>query len=313
MSETIRGLARSCRAFINMKCLHQFDIRGGDIETLKHVPVFIIGAPRCGSTLLSQVLVQSLNVGYFSNLHAQFYGSPSALERVIQTTGRDVAFDFTSEHGRTNGWFAPSENGEYWYRFFRRSPPYVAADDIQPPLGRAFRRSMQRFVNACDRPMVFKNLYVALRLQVLQRYLPEAKYIVLHRDLFDNAASILRARKTHHDTYDRWWSVETPNHTELLTKAPAEQVVSQIEAVYSLIDAAEVDSDDPSDSFLHLNYQNLCDDPKAVIQEVSDFISNCTIRTNGLKHLPDRFVVARNFDHKVGVFGQLYRHIHGKF
>ena len=306
-----RSLARSCRAFVNTKCLHPFDIRGSDQEPLAHQPVFIVGAPRCGSTLLSQVLVQTLDVGYFTNLHAQFYGSPAMIQQIIQQTRHRVDFDFNSEHGKTRGWFAPSENGEYWYRFFRRSPAYVGANDIDPRMGRAFRRSIQRFTNVCGRPIILKNLYAALRLEVLQTYLPEAKYIVLHRDFFDNAASILRARKKHHNTYDRWWSVEIPNHTKLLKNHPIEQVVSQIDKIYALIDSAQKDSGDPSKSFLHLNYKDLCDDPKATVQRVNEFIPNCNLRMDNLKRLPDRFTIARNVDHEAGIFDQLFHRIHG--
>ena len=57
-------------------------------------------------------------------------------------------------------------NGEYWYRFFRRSPAYIGTDDVDPSMGMAFRRSMHKFASACDRPIILKNLYVSLRLEV---------------------------------------------------------------------------------------------------------------------------------------------------
>ena len=75
--------------------------------------------------------------------------------------------------------------------------------------GRAFSASMRRFVTASNKPVIIKNLYAALRLEVIEHFLPEARYIVIHRDLRDNAASLLNSRASHFGTYDRWWSVET--------------------------------------------------------------------------------------------------------
>ena len=52
-------------------------------EKLEYPPIFIIGAPRSGSTLLYQVLTDYFEVGYISNLHAHFFGSPACLERLL--------------------------------------------------------------------------------------------------------------------------------------------------------------------------------------------------------------------------------------
>ena len=50
--------------------------RVGELGINKYPPIFIIGAPRSGTTLLYKVLIEKLNFGYMSNFNAQFYSIP---------------------------------------------------------------------------------------------------------------------------------------------------------------------------------------------------------------------------------------------
>jgi len=38
-------------------------------QALAHSPLFIVGPPRCGSTLLYQVLTEAFDLAYVSNVH----------------------------------------------------------------------------------------------------------------------------------------------------------------------------------------------------------------------------------------------------
>lgn len=292
MPSALRIVGRACRDVLNNKCLDPIDRRGDHSQPFSHPPIFILGAPRSGSTLLSQILIQSLDVGYFSNLHAQFYGAPSLIEWASTFLNHAPHLAFESTHGRTKGWFAPAENGEFWYRFFRRNPAYVPHGEIDPKQAQAFRRSLYRFVRRCARPVVLKNLYVALRLEVLRVHLPEARYIVLHRNTLDNAQSILNARLKATGCYTNWWSVDTPNRTQLAVKDPAEQVLGQIQAIHQLIRREESRSGQAQAKFLHLSYETLCQDPRGCIEKVISFVPELSLRSNGFAALPDRFQIA---------------------
>jgi hypothetical protein len=73
---------------------------------LNHPPVFIVGAPRSGSTLLYQLIVVRFDVGYLSNLHCRLYGAPSLVERMAGRRLEPPAV-FSSDHGRTDWLAAP--------------------------------------------------------------------------------------------------------------------------------------------------------------------------------------------------------------
>ena len=65
--------------FLNINFFSYLEVLFAPNSQLKlpYPPVFILGAPRSGSTLLMQVISDSLDVGYLNNFHCKFYGAPS--------------------------------------------------------------------------------------------------------------------------------------------------------------------------------------------------------------------------------------------
>ena len=92
-----------------------------DLE--KAFPVFIIGAPRTGSTFLYQSITNSLDVAYIDNLVELFYDSFCAGFFISKALyGNKPHNNFVSYHGNTRrlgGLHAPSECGAFWYRWLR--------------------------------------------------------------------------------------------------------------------------------------------------------------------------------------------------
>lgn len=289
MKKYLINWARGSRNALNDYLLAPLDMIGSSEPRAGYAPVFILGAPRCGSTLLSQLITQCLEVGYFSNFHAQLYGSPALAEKLRNTSAVAYQSDFSSTHGVTQGWNAPSENAAFWYRFFRRTPAFVPLAQMPEANGRAFRRSINRFIAASDSPLVIKNLYAALRLEVIQHYLPEAKFIVLHRDIRDHAISILNSRHKVYGNYHQWWSVEPPEVDELIHAHPSEQVLGQIESIYALIEAAKHRDQNPERTFLDLQYETVCEQPRETLSSICDFIPGCSERPNSIQTLPTKF------------------------
>ena len=310
MKKKLQHLARYTKRQFNLNVLHRLDTQFSTPAVIEHPPVFIIGAPRCGSTLLSQLLVHSLDVGYFSNLHAQLYGSPTLANHLRILCPLRYRSDFESHHGVTKGLDAPSENAEYWYRFFRRKPAYVPLAEMPAAAGEAFRRSMMRFVAQAQRPVIIKNLYAVLRLEVLMHFLPTARFIVLRRNVFDNAVSLLAGRLKEFGTYERWWSVEPPNFESFQSEPPEIQVVKQIEAVHQLIDIA-VNTSGCEGRFLHLNYEDLCESPRLILESVQNFIPDCQIRENAITQIPVRFARRQAEKDELPIYTRLNQYLQG--
>jgi hypothetical protein len=240
-------------------------------EPLPYAPIFVVGAPRSGSTLLYQLLTDRFDVGYLANGHAQQPGAPSLVERrrgLIRERQAELG-DYGSSFGGTAGELGPSECGPFWYRFFPRHPHYISADDFSSASRRQLRAAVGAFVEACGSPVVYKNLVNTARMEAIAAALPEALFLAIHRGLTDNARSILDARLRVTGGYDAWWSVEPPE-VERLRQLPAhEQVVEQIRALDALV--ARVEDSIGPERVLHVAYEDLCADPRAQLERVAAF------------------------------------------
>ena len=157
--------------------------------------------------------------------------------------------------------------------------------------------------------MLIKNLYVALRLGILSECLPEARYIVLHRNRFDNAASILNGRLKNHGSFESWWSVEVPNVEQLLQQDAITQVLGQIDGIYALINEAEKKVHYPQNQFMHVTYEELCQDPRSFVNEIVQFVPECQLRDDAFACLPDRFEAINNYRTRGGLFDELLSRI----
>ncbi len=251
--------------------LHAWDVRARSSPPapLPHPPIFIIGAPRSGSTLLYQTLVEALDVGYLSNLHCRFFGAPALVERWLFPHIARPALDFTSEYGRTRGRTAPSECGDFWYRFFPHRPQAVTS--IPASKERTLRVAIAHLIVAARRPFLFKNLINSLRLLPLARALPEASFIVVHRDPLANARSLLVARKRIHGDYRPWWSARPAQVADLERLPPHQQVVEQIIAIHEAIDAARPIIG--PQRFLDIQYESFCQDVQSSLARINHFLS----------------------------------------
>lgn len=241
-------------------------------QPILHPPVFLLGAPRSGSTLAFQVLTDALDFGYMSNRHCQWFGAPALAEHMFRPTAKRPQSDYRSSQGKTQGAYAPAECGQWWYRFFRRKPAYMTLDEVNPREMRRFRQSVLALTNAFGRPILFKNLYASLRIQAIAHYLPESLFIVIHRDEVDNGHSLLEARFKRFGSYDSWFSVE-PREVERLKALPTyEQVIEQIRHIHAHIDADLTTAGVSRERRFNLPYKDLCADPRGLVEEVRNFL-----------------------------------------
>jgi hypothetical protein len=295
-----RRLVLAARARVRRarnRSLHALEVRRGRRwvdEPLPYRPIFVVGAPRSGSTLLYQLLTDRFDVGYLANGHARQPGAPSLVERrrgLVQGRHGELG-DYHSAFGGTAGELGPSECGPFWYRFFPRRPHYVPADAFPDAFRRELRAAVGAFIEACDRPVVYKNLYSTARIEAIAAALPEALFVAIHRDLTANARSLLDARMRITGGYDAWWSVEPPGIERLLQLPAHEQVVEQVRELDALV--ARVEESIGPDRVLHLAYEDLCADPRGQLERIAAFAA-----AHG-SELGDRGEVPASFPQQAG-------------
>jgi len=238
---------------------------------LKHQPVFIIGAPRTGSTILYQTLTNQLDVLYIDNLAAKFYKNLFwgfwLSNKLFKKQSHNC---FSSDHGTTKGLHSPSECGAFWYRWLPADRHFIDFNDITDTMVEEIRQEITALINYFNKPIVFKNLNAGQRLRLLQKCFPEAKFIFIKRNPLFVAQSTLNAKRKLGIQDTIFWSVMPKNVNHLEKMNAYEQIIKQI---YFLEKQIVKDSQlFLKENFLFLNYENFTKDCKKMIELCQNFI-----------------------------------------
>ena len=138
-------------------------------------PIFIIGLPRSGSTLLYQSMIRHFRLTYFSNLVSVFYKYPVLISRCsINKQKSYVQEKYESEYGVAKGLYAPSEAGKI-FRF------WFANDCSKSRI--KIKNSISALSNIYNRPFVWKNLNLSFYIKIITEIFPNSLFILMTRDM----------------------------------------------------------------------------------------------------------------------------------
>lgn len=253
------------------------------VDGPSRLPVLlVVGAPRSGTTLLTQWLAASGKFAVPTNLVARFPGAPQ-IAHMLQTLLTDPAYDYrgelgtsakvdepwASDVGKTSGLLAPHEYSWFWRRFLpleQAAPLPVGSTVDWDGLAKGFRA----FEIATGQPFAGKGILVQYALRELVAAIPNV--VVLHtvRDPLRNAASLLRARQRVTGDQDTWFSVEPPGTKWLRTQSPAIQVAGQVICTNYAIEAASASL---PGTIIRINHGLFCLDPGSIWERLRDACS----------------------------------------
>ncbi len=242
-------------------------------QPLQHQPVFIIGAPRTGSTILYQTITNELDVLYFDNLICGLKSSLMVGFWFSSMFFKNNAHNsFKSYHGNTTkfGSRAPSECGQFWYRWLPRDRHYIGDDDITETMVIDIRNEITSIINHYDKPMVFKNLNAGQRLHLLHKCFPNAKFIFIKRDPLYTAQSIILSKRRVGVKDEEFWGIKPRNFQLLSGMNPYEQIVKQIYYIEKQIEKDRTLF--PRQNFLTIDYSQLGNSFKTTLNKCNGFI-----------------------------------------
>lgn len=198
--------------------------------------VFILGAPRTGSTLIYQAVCARFELPYIANITNELFSAAPivglALQKVVT-----VPVLFESRFGKTQGPFQPSEGSAVVSTWFGGGhPSALKSKDILPGREGHFISTLSAAQFLYGAPLVIKNAWNCFRVPYLATALPRARFIWVRRDIAAAAKSDLDARYRTKDGDAASWNSATPANVEELRKMPpAQQVVENQHAFNNAI------------------------------------------------------------------------------
>jgi hypothetical protein len=245
----------------------------------------IVGLPRSGTTLVYELIVQAFMVGFLTRLYSYAYGAPNIATRIVANKIRDPYARYSSNYGRISGRYAPAENSIFWDRWVPEDPVlghFIPASFVKNSSIKEANITLASMSAIAERPYVFKNIYMALALPAFLRLQPEAKILVVRRNIQSIVASVYKGRKSR----SAWWSIRPPFATEMDSRDIFEQTVFQCARSKQILDRAIGSM--AASQYMIADYEHICEAPQDFLDKVAAWTgTGFERRSNSV--IPERF------------------------
>lgn len=228
--------------------------------------VFICGAPRSGTTLVHQVLINNLPVAYVNNLTAVFPRAPLTANRIFRPAIPPNGFSHHSYYGKTDGFAGPNDGLHLWDRWFGTDRTRV-----RTALTAEEQRQMRQFFGAMqqqyDKPVVAKNNMLNACASLVADVLDTAYFICMSREPLLLAQSQLQARIEINGGDDLPYGLAGTRRLDL---DPDEDVCRQVLFHHHM--AVTQQRLVGADRFWIVRYESFCRNPSALVEAVASKI-----------------------------------------
>ncbi len=244
------------------------------IDSKENQPsIHVIGAPRSGTTLLTQLLLTYLNIGYINNLTAAFYKSPVyGIKLSRQLLGENYISQMTSTYGRTKHIQEPHEFSYFW-KMHLNYPDFLQRtyDKNHKVNWKDLKEALYQITLAYEKPVVYKSFQFGFHAKEAVKRMPKTLFLHIERDLIQNAFSILKLRSSTLGNEDEWASIKPVQYQILKNENKYRQIIGQI--LFLNFEYRKQLNDIPEENKLFLDYRDLCIGTDKIIKEVTKKIN----------------------------------------
>ncbi|MDZ7735376.1 MAG: sulfotransferase [Gammaproteobacteria bacterium] len=233
------------------------------VDISNQQPIFLIGAPRSGSTAFIQAAYRCLQLSYISNLMALLPRCMVRITRIYPNAATGYkGHIMPGEFGYIPGLFSPNEAGEimrFWFDGDRTESEFVKIN-----------LTINVITAITGNPVFLKNQTNTLRAQKIKEILPGCRFLYLYRDPIYTAQSILLARRKLGNNDMEWWSVKPPGYEKILQRDIYYQVVWQVLQLNSLCERVISNSGEHG---LTIRYEHFCAEPVTIMKNLASRFS----------------------------------------
>jgi hypothetical protein len=230
-------------------------------------PIFIVGAPRSGTTVLFKSLAETFELTYPSNVESALFAAPWLLHQASWPFKRAPrSFSEQSRYGYVGGLWSPSEAG-----------PLLRLLLDQKKRRLHFRDAVLAASSASGRPYLCKNTHNSLRVSALTELFPDALFIWCRRDRAATIRSILRMREVQEGNITSWSGVRPEGWQAVSDRSPEDQVAWQVDTIETQIAA---DAGRSGSDLLPVQHEDFAADRYIVLDAIAKHYSGaCSGRT----------------------------------
>jgi hypothetical protein len=178
---------------------------------------------------------------------------------------------FTSVYGSSPGLASPSE-GVMWNQWFDKDRGYESLDEVSPAIAAAVVGTVGRVERIGGGPFVNKNLRNNQRVRLLAEMFPSARFLIVVRDPFAVARSLLLGRAALAGGFSEWFSIKPRDYESFRDAAPTVQVARQVSGLVRDL-AADLRADG-RERFAVVAYEDFCRDPARLTTDLESFMAH---------------------------------------
>jgi len=250
--------------------------------------IHVVGVPRSGTTLVTQLLAAHTDLGYINNLIAAFWKAPVygiRLSKHLVDSQRTSSYQ--SEFGRTKGINEPHEFGYFWTSLLNYRQMLEPEDDKQIDWQR-LRLILTNMTHAYGNAIFFKSFLLGWHMCQMQEILPRTCWIHIKRDPIQNALSILDFRLKFLGSKERWVSLKPKEYHWLKDRPYWEQVAGQVYFLEKRLQAQLKHI--PEHNKLSISYEELCARPEILFEKLADILNRQNLSFSKIGQIPSSFV-----------------------
>jgi len=233
--------------------------------------VFIIGAPRSGTTLLNQLFAGCTEAGYVNNLMATFWNSPIAGAILSNRWTKDNYFNGESNFGQTSDYREPHEFGAFWRKNLNmEGMQQPSENDINCIDWDNLAHTLDDITKIFSKPVVYKAFHLMWFINEVNLLIPNSKWIWIKRNTISNARSILDLRRYLNSDISKWASSKPIGIEKYCNEGPYLEVVAQVELINKWIFSQLTNI--KKDNWYSLSLESLVSNPIDNFTDIANWI-----------------------------------------
>jgi len=256
-----------------------FDVNrliSSELQGKSYPSIVITGAPRSGTTLISQLLPARYDMAYVSNLMARFYNTPlmgAWLQQQLIANDIQLCREFSSQHGVTKKIFEPHEFGFFWSHYFVFNSDcheHKNNNDLKMIDFALLDKTLSDISTLFQRPVIYK---CSISPFIIKPILQNINVFFIHitRDRSETINSILKVREERLGSEAKWWGIRPLGWNLMKNKDPKEQVGWQYDKINEAIKSG---SSGFENRVFNVSLEELIKKPEQVLKKLVIAYSN---------------------------------------